>query len=172
MNVNIETERLRLRPFTEDDLDAFHRLGTDPDAIRYVGNTPFRSREEALEVLRAAPLADYATRGFGRFACEWKESGEVIGFSGLKYIPEFDEIELGYRFLPAWWGKGLATEAGHASIAFAKATLHLQRVISLVDRENVSAAKVLRKLGFAYESDVEFHVRHGGHIELWSRTLS
>ena len=52
----------------------------------------------------AAPFRDYATYGYGRFACVWKESGAVIGFSGVKYVPEIGDTELGYRFLPEFWG--------------------------------------------------------------------
>lgn len=172
MHTVIDTGRLRLRAFTEDDLDAFHALGTDPEAIRYAGNAPFRSREHALEVLRNAPLRDYAERGFGRFACVWTATGEVIGFSGLKYIPEFGEIELGYRLLPAWWGQGLATEAGAASIHFARSGLGLTRLIAIIHPENAASRKVARKLGFAFERHEVYPFLGDAAAEIWSRSLA
>ena len=114
MDTVIDTGRLLLRRFTTDDLDAFYQLGSRPEIIRYAQAEPLASREQPLDFMKAAPFHDYATYGYGRFACVWKATGEVIGFSGVKYVPEIEDTELGYRFLPEYWGRGLATEAGAA----------------------------------------------------------
>ena len=172
MNIVIETERLRLRAFTEDDLEAFYLLGTDPDSIRYAGNRPYASREAARESLHAAPLRDYAEYGFGRFACEWKATSEVIGFSGLKFIPEYNEVELGYRLLRPWWGKGIATEAGRASIHFGRETLKLQRLIAIIHPENAASFHVAGKLGFAFESRKHYPFIPDTDMEIWARSLA
>ncbi len=132
MDTVIDTGRLVLRRFTMDDLEAFYQLGSRPEIIRYAQSEPLASREQALEFMRAAPFHDYATYGYGRFACVWKATGDVIGFSGVKYVPEIDDTELGYRFLPEYWGRGLATEAGQASIEFARSTLGLKRLVAMV----------------------------------------
>ena len=144
----IDTGRLLLRRFTLDDLPAFYHLASRPEIIRYAQSTPVASLEEARELMKAAPLRDYATHGYGRFACVWKETGEVIGFSGLKFVPEIGDTELGYRFFKEYWGKGLATEAGRASIEFARSDLGLTRLVAMVHPENVASAKVVEKLGF------------------------
>ena len=102
----IETERLVLRWFEIGDLAPYYELGTDPEVIRYVGSVPFASLDAARETMETAPLRDYATYGFGRFACVWKETGEVVGFCGPKFLPDLEEVELGYRFLRNFWGKG------------------------------------------------------------------
>ena len=109
MDTVMDTGRLLLRRFTTDDLDAFYQLGSRPEIIRHAQAVPLASREQALEFMKAAPFHDYATYGYGRFACVWKATGEVIGFSGIKYVPEIEDTELGYRFLPEYWGRGLAT---------------------------------------------------------------
>lgn len=83
----VETARLVLRWFDTKDVEAFFALGTDPEVIRYVGNVPFASLDKARETLIAAPLNDYATHGFGRFACVLKQTGRVIGFCGPKALP-------------------------------------------------------------------------------------
>lgn len=145
----IETQRMLLRKFDAGDAHAFLKLGSIPEIIRYVGNVPLTSLAEAEAVLAAAPLRDYQVHGYGRFACVWKETGEVIGFSGLKFIDELAETELGYRFLPEYWGRGLATEAGQASIEYARSCLGLTRLIGLVHPENLASAHVLGKLGFS-----------------------
>ncbi|HEY3666882.1 MAG TPA: GNAT family N-acetyltransferase, partial [Polyangiaceae bacterium] len=72
----LETERLLLRWLTLDDIDAFNELGTNPKIIRYLGNRPFPSLDAAKELLTGAPLKDYATYGYGRFACVWKQTGQ------------------------------------------------------------------------------------------------
>ena len=145
----IQTKRLVLRHFESADAHAFYKLASIPAVIRYVGNAPLKSIAEAEAALVAAPLRDYEVHGYGRFACVWKKSGEVIGFSGLKFIEELSETELGYRFLPEYWGLGLATEAGEASIDYARCSLGLKKLIALVHPENQASARVLVKLGFS-----------------------
>lgn len=164
------SERLWLRPFTLDDAEAFFELCRDPDIIRYVGNTPLRSLDEARAALRTAPLSDYQRYGYGRLACVWKASGAVIGFCGVKYLPELGENELGYRFLPAFWGQGLATEAGAAVIADARARLHLTRLIGLVHPSNTASMRVLDKLEFVREEEL-LHPQLGEPMIRFARTL-
>lgn len=96
----IKTDRLILRKFTLDDVEGYFRLNSDPDVARYTGNKPFESLEESRNTLLRAPLRDYEIYGYGRLACVEKTSGELIGFAGLKYLPELGEVDLGYRFLP------------------------------------------------------------------------
>jgi RimJ/RimL family protein N-acetyltransferase len=171
MNIAIDTGRLILRRFTLDDLPAFYELGSRPEIIRYAQSTPLASLEEARAFMQAAPIRDYATYGYGRFACVWKETGEVIGFSGVKYVPEIGDTELGYRFLPEHWGKGLATEAGRASIEFARADLGLARLVALVHPDNVASARVLAKLGFAVERQTKYSGLPGVDLNLFALDL-
>src|SRR5262249_8110165 len=116
MPVVLQTERLLLREFVEADAEAFLALGSDPAVNRYTGDPGLASLEQALEIMRAYPMADYQRHGYGRWACVLKETGQVIGFAGLKYLPELDEVDLGYRLLAAYWGRGLATEASRACL--------------------------------------------------------
>ena len=172
MDTVIDTGRLVLRRFTTDDLDAFYELGSRPEIIRYAQATPLASRQQALEFMKAAPFHDYATYGYGRFACVWKATGEVIGFSGVKYVPEIEDTELGYRFLPEYWGRGLATEAGAASIEFARSTLRLERLVAMVHPGNVASARVVTKLGFSIEKKLRYSGLPGIDIDLFARSLA
>ena len=171
MQHEIETERLLLRWFREDDVQALYLLGSIPEIVRYTQNKPFASVEEARALLHAAPFHDYATHGYGRFACVWKATGEVIGFSGVKYVPEFADTELGYRFLPEYWGRGLATEAGQASIDYARSTVGLTRLIALVHPDNTASARVVTKLGFAVEKQVRYSGLDKGDLDLFARSI-
>ena len=121
--------------------------------------------------MQAVPFVDYATRGYGRFACVWKATGEVIGFSGIKYVPEISDNELGYRFLPEYWGRGLATEAGRASIDFARDTLRLERLVALIHPDNVASVGVVAKLGFALERQTAYSGLPDIAIDVYARAL-
>jgi RimJ/RimL family protein N-acetyltransferase len=171
MDKVIDTGRLLLRRFALDDLEAFYQLGSRPEIIRYAQATPLASREAALEFMLAAPFHDYATYGYGRLACVWKPTGAVIGFSGIKFVPEIHENELGYRFLPEYWGKGLATEAGRACIDLARSDLGLGRLVAMVHPENVGSARVLAKLGFAIERQLRYSGLPDVDVNLFAREL-
>jgi len=150
----MHTERLFIRPFTLDDAEEYFPLVSDPDVIRYTGEEPQTSIEAAREILVARPLRDYAVHGFGRMACIEKSSGLLIGFSGLKFLDELQEIDIGYRFLPAYWGKGYATESARAIMQHGTNELGIGRIIGLVQPDNTSSANVLLKLGLGFERNV------------------
>ena len=147
----IETERLILRRFALDDAAAFLPLVSLPDVLRYTGDRPLESVGEVAELLECRPLRDYELYGYGRMACIERATGRLIGFSGLKYLPDMEETDVGYRFLPEAWGKGYATESAAAVMEVQPAEFGLARVIGLVQPENLASVRVLRKLGMHFE---------------------
>ncbi len=156
----LETDRLLLREFTLDDAEAFYPLCTDPAIIRYTHDPGgVTSVEQAREILRTRPIADYQKYGFGRLACVLKSSGLVIGFSGLKYLDDLREVDVGYRFLPAYWGLGLATEACRPVIRHGFDALKLQSIIGLVSPENAASVRVLEKLGLTFSALIEYRAQ-------------
>jgi ribosomal-protein-alanine N-acetyltransferase len=154
----LQTDRLLLREFDEGDVTPFYLMGSDPAVIRYTGDPAggLTSLQHALEVLRSRPIADYRKYGYGRWACVLKASGAVIGFAGLKYLADSQEVDIGYRLLPAYWGQGLATEACRAVLDYGSTRLGLERIIGLVDPENVGSVRVLEKLGLTPAGKVEY----------------
>jgi RimJ/RimL family protein N-acetyltransferase len=158
---SIETAQLLLRPFTLDDAEAYWPLLSLPAVLRYVGEAPRTSLDEVRSILQAAPLRDYAVRGYGRMACIDKHSGKLVGFSGLKYLADLRETDIGYRFLPECWGRGYATESAQALIAHGRAAHGLGRIVGLVDPANGASRRVLGKLGLAYERDLDAAEGHG-----------
>jgi RimJ/RimL family protein N-acetyltransferase len=151
-----ETERLMLREFVEGDVQAYYSLGSNLAVTRYTGSGHLTSLEHALEVLRANPLADYREHGFGRWACVLKSSSKVIGFAGLKRLVDLNEIDVAFWLLPAYWGQGLATEAGRAALDYGFGALQLHRIIGLVDPANVASARVLEKLGMTRDGLISY----------------
>ena len=151
----IETERLLLRPFTSDDAAAWLPLISLPEIIRYTGDTPARSVDEACELLCSRPLRDYAMYGFGRLAVIEKASGRLVGFCGFKYVVELGEVDIGYRFLPDCWGKGYATESAAALMRDGRGAQHIRRVVGTVHPDNPASGRVLEKLGLRFERLLE-----------------
>ncbi|NNL00349.1 MAG: GNAT family N-acetyltransferase [Xanthomonadales bacterium] len=146
IRTELETKRLRLRLFTHDDIAIMFKLGSDPDIIRYA-DTPCKDMDEARQRLEQGPLADYVKYGYGRFAVEWKDTGEVIGFCGIKYLPEIDLPEVGYRYLKEYWGRGIGTEAARACVEFARDDLNIGKLVALIIPENIGSIRVAEKLG-------------------------
>lgn len=145
----LQTERLRLRLFTLADVPIMFELNSDPEIIKYAEATPTRDLQEARQRLEQGPLADYEKYGYGRFAVELKETGKVIGFCGIKYLPEIDLPEVGYRYLKEYWGRGIGTEAAMACVDFARDDLKIKKLIALIMPENTGSIKVAEKLGMS-----------------------
>ena len=140
-----ETRRLRHRCFEAEDAEAVFALNGDPRVMRYTGEAMIDSVDAAREAIDRHN--DFETIGYGRWACVLKETNRVIGFCGLKYLSDLDSVDVGYRFLPEYWGQGLATEACRASLRFGFDTLELETIIGLVLPENVASIRVLEKSG-------------------------
>ncbi len=154
MKVVLETDRLFLREYVEDDAEAFFQLNSDPEVVRFTPNAVLQNVDQAREILLANPMADYRKYGFGRWACILKSTGEHIGFSGLKYLEELGEVEIGYRLVRNRWGFGFATEAAIAVVRFGLADLALEHIIGLVMPENIASVRVLEKAGLRFSENV------------------
>lgn len=148
------TRRLCNRALTPDDAEAFFALNSHPEVMRYTGEQPLQSLAQAREAITAYP--DFDTVGYGRWGCFLRECGTLVGFCGLKYLTELDEVDVGFRFLPEYWGRGLATEACTASIAFGFETIQLPRIIGLVLAENTASIRVLKKVGMCWQNTITY----------------
>lgn len=146
----LETERLILRKFTLDDVDAVFEFGANEEIHKYTGDQMLKSKEEVAALIRNVWFEDYKKYGYGRLATIYKPDNKLIGFAGLKYLPEFDETDLGYRFLPHYWGKGLATEASKAILDYGFEQLGIKRIIAIAMPENIGSWKVLEKVGMQF----------------------
>lgn len=157
MSYLIETPRLGLRHFCMDDVQDFFVLGSDLEVIRYAQDKPFADIAEASRVLREAPLDDYETYGYGRLAVVLKQTGELIGFCGMKYIQELGRNELGYRYKRPFWGQGLGSEAGQATLEYACTQLGMDEAIALILPANIGSVRVAEKLGMHRIEQIEIY---------------
>lgn len=143
-----------IRPFSRDDIEPSYLMNLDTEVSRYTGDGGIVTKEEIERRIIEDVFGDYEKHGFGRLAVELKEENKFIGFTGLKYLEDLDEIDLGYRFMKAYWGKGFATESAIASVQFGFKTLKLKKIIAMVLPENTASVRVLEKLNFKYERDI------------------
>jgi RimJ/RimL family protein N-acetyltransferase len=152
MKLPIITERLILRKITPEDLDDLFLLDSNPEVVKYLGIKPFIRKEETLNLIESL-LNQYEKNGTGRLAVIEKETNRFIGWSGIKLLTEevngFKNVyELGYRFLPEFWGKGYATESAQASLDLGFNQLNADKIYAYADVENQSSNYILTKLGF------------------------
>jgi RimJ/RimL family protein N-acetyltransferase len=152
MNVILETPRLLLRTFTEDDAPLLYQLNLDPEVIRYTLD-PMTDVEHAKKVLVEVILPQYALYNHGRWAVHLKEDLQFIGWCGLKYIPERREIDLGYRFGQKFWGKGYATELAYACLRYGFQKLNMRHIVGRALVGNVGSIRVLEKIGMQYMAE-------------------
>jgi RimJ/RimL family protein N-acetyltransferase len=142
----LETPRLRLRGFCEDDLDAYARITADAETMRYVGPGTPLARDEAWRSLGYI-LGHWRIRGFGLWAVEERASGDFVGRIGL-YRPEgWPGLEVGWLVDRARWGEGFATEGALAALAYAFEKVGAERVISAILPANSASIRVAEKLG-------------------------
>lgn len=143
----IDTPRLLLRVPEERDAEPYLRIHSDPDVMRWLGGRfPQSVDEERERIEQRARLQE--EHGFTLWAVEEKETGELIGAAGLFHVEgKGPDVEVAYHFAKDRWGRGYATEAAKASIAYGFETAGLDRIVGLVVPENVASARVLEKCG-------------------------
>lgn len=149
MNIVFQTPRLTLRQLTEADAPLIFALNSDPVVLKYLHEPLLENEEHAAQIIRDIILPQYQHK-LGRWAIHLKENNEFIGWCGLKYRPELDEIDLGYRLIQKARGKGYATEAAQYSLAHGFNILNLKMITGRAHIENIASIKVLEKIGMDF----------------------
>jgi [ribosomal protein S5]-alanine N-acetyltransferase len=150
--ITFETKRLLLRQFQLEDAKFYFEMNNDPQVIRYTGDKPFKSIEESEELIRN--YEQYNKYKSGRLSVILKETGQLLGWCGLKYHEEEELTDIGYRFKKEFWNKGYATEAGQASIDYGFSVLGLKEIVGHAMPDNEASIRVFKKLGMHYVKDV------------------
>ena len=153
MNI-AETERLRIRRFDIGDAPFILELLNEPSWIRFIGNKNIRTLDDARRYLENGPLAMYARVGFGLYAVESKERAAPLGMCGLIKREALADVDLGFAFLPAHWGKGIAFESASAVMSHGRSALGLRRIIAILSQDNERSRRLLGRLGFRFERTV------------------
>lgn len=152
MHLIFQTPRLLLRRFTIADAPLILELNSDPEIVKYIHEPTLKTTKQAEEILKDIILPQYQNN-LGRWAIHIRESNEFIGWCGLKYRPELDEIDLGYRLMQKAWGCGYATEAARHTIEYAFDVLNLKLITARAHIENIASIKVLEKIGMEFTGE-------------------
>jgi len=150
MNIIIESNQILLRKFVIEDYKSVFEFGSNVEVQKYTGENILKSELDAKNIIKNRFSSDYQNYGYGRFAAIFKPENKIIGFAGLKYLPELEETDIGFRFLPKYWGRGLATEISIEIIKYGFEVLNLKRIIGIADPENIASCKVLEKSGLKF----------------------
>jgi len=151
--VTLETDRLRLRWFREEDYPEMLAISSDPEVMRFIGGKPL-TQFEAWKSM-AAYIGHWHFRGYGVWAVEEKSSGKLIGRIGFMNPPGWPDFELGWTLARASWGKGYATEGARRALSYAFTEMDRDYVISCIHPENTNSIKVAERLGEKVSGETE-----------------
>ncbi len=153
--MRLKTQRLVLREFRSEDLDAYAAMCADPEVMRYLSaEGTVLVREDAWRQM-AMFAGHWALRGFGMWAVEHRRSGDFLGRVGLHYPEGWPDREVGWCLARPYWGQGFAREAAEAAIRHAFDHLGWQHVISLVRPENQRSIHLALRLGEYFQGTAE-----------------
>ena len=150
----LETERLLIRPFIEDDLQGYHDLFNDPKVAEWLFLTVPHPVDESKAALKHE-IRDYERHGIGRMAIVHQESGQMIGRTGIRHLNDDGaEIpEVAYVIRSDFWGQGLATEASRRVRDWGFQDLQYEALYSIIWSDNKPSMKVAEKNGFRWWKD-------------------
>ena len=150
----LETERLTLRSFREEDVRAFFELSQDPAVVRFVGDRRVPTEQEAWRAV-AGWLGHWAMRGYGQWAIEERSSGRFIGRAGIINPVHWPGPEVGYLLGRDYWGRGYATEAASAAMGWGFDQIGFADLLSLIDPDNAASIAVATRLGESLRGETD-----------------
>ncbi|MFC5474329.1 GNAT family N-acetyltransferase [Paraherbaspirillum soli] len=151
MTIILETDRLILRRLTCDDAEFYLELVNDPSWLRFIGDKGVKTLDAAREAILSGPVAMHERMGFSFYLTELKEGGVPIGICGLVKRDSLDDVDIGFAFLPRFWGKGYAYEAASAVMAYGRNTFGFDRIVAIASPDNHSSIKLIEKIGLKFE---------------------
>lgn len=153
MQTILETDRLLFREIQSSDAEAMFEMDSDPAVHLYLGNNPLKHIDEVYPLIENLQW-QYKEFGMARMAVILKETGEFLGWAGLKRERNLPDrgiyIDLGYRFLKKHWGKGYGSEVGKALVDYGFNVLNLEKINAYADMGNAVSHKILEKSGLRF----------------------
>ena len=151
----LETNRLFLRPFNENDVDAVFAIRKNADVMRYI-REPQTSRSEAENWINFVS-SRWENEKIGLGAVIEKSSNQLIGWCGLWRLTETNETEIGYALGKDFWGKGYAVEAAEVYLNYGFETLNLKEIVAVARPENSASRRVMERIGMTYDYTGRFY---------------
>jgi len=151
MTVQMTTGRLLVRQFVIADAEFIVELLNQPSFIRFIGDKKVRTVDDARSYITTGPVESYKQNGFGLYLVQLKSTNKPIGMCGILKRESLPDPDLGFAFLPEYWGKGYAFEAASAALDQARDDFRLPRILAITNPDNDASIKLLAKLGFQFE---------------------
>lgn len=150
----INTERLILRRWKLEDHAPFAEICGDSEVMQFIGDGSLRTAEQASQsILRFE--REWDEKGYGLFAVEEVQTGDLLGFTGLSwpnFLPEvLPSVEIGWRYSKSSWGKGYASEAAVAALSFGVTELGITDIVSIYQIGNGASVRIMQKLGMVFD---------------------
>lgn len=158
MDLLLETERLVLRPLELSDAEAMFAMDRNPEVHKYLWQTPSKAIEESIKVIEYVKK-QYADNNIGRYATILKETGDFIGWTGIKFVNDHVEngntnfYDYGYRLDEKFWNKGYATEASILWLDYGFNQMKIDQMNAYTHAENGASNHVLQKVGMHFMED-------------------
>lgn len=154
----IQTERLLLRQWRDEDFEPFAALNADPVVMEFFPSVISRADSDAAAAGNRAHIEEH---GWGLWAVEVTDTGDFIGFTGLWSVPPAEfafapAVEVGWRLARPYWGHGFATEAARAAVYFGFGELALPEIVSMTSVDNHRSRRVMEKLGMTRDPADDF----------------
>jgi [ribosomal protein S5]-alanine N-acetyltransferase len=152
----IETGRLALHEFTDEDADFVFRLVNEPSFMRYIGDRGVRTLEDARRYIEDGPVAGYERYGYGLLRVVRKADDTAVGMCGVLKRDTLPDPDIGFSFLPEFWSQGYALESAGAVLKHAREVLRLGRILAITTRDNEPSMRLLGKLEFRFDRMMQF----------------
>lgn len=155
MNLILETERLLLRPLELADAEAMFAMDNNPNVHLYLWQKPTQDIEETKKIIEMVQ-SQYIKNSIGRFATILKETGEFLGWTGIKFVDDHVEngntnfFDYGYRLNEKFWGKGYATEATKLWLDYGLNQMNIDSLHAYTHSENGASNTILKKTGMRF----------------------
>ncbi|WP_343063301.1 GNAT family N-acetyltransferase [Halobacillus locisalis] len=151
-----ETRRLKFRKYNDEDFDYLFSLLSDPEMVRYIGDGNTKDEKSTKNFLNWIYSSYDVGPDLGLMVLENKEDNTQIGHAGLvpQTVDGAEEIEIGYWVSRKHWGKGYATEAAKALKEYGLIDLGENRLVSLIQPNNMPSRKVANKIGMDFDKEI------------------
>ena len=160
-----------MRPIQSADLNALATIWADPEVTRFLPSrgTPI-SREKVEKSLRSF-VEHWQQRRYGIWTILENASSQMVGYCGLRYLAELDDVEVLYGLAKAYWGRGITTQAVKASIAYGFDIANLDRIIALALPDNIASRRVMEKAGLRHEKQIHIFNLDAVYYSIEQRTI-
>lgn len=150
-----ETERLLLREINVGDAEFILRLVNEPSFVSNIGDNGLKNLNDARQFIMEGYWTSQEHPGYGMFLVELKTQRIPIGGCGVLYRSALDVTDIGFTFLPEYWGRGFAYEAAEAIMKYGHSTLGIKKIVGLTSEDNLGSINLLKKLGMDFKKTVK-----------------